>query len=194
MKSKKTIGDLLSGKNREKIPNIAFHAMTVIMKLMDIFGKHSSKIFNTLDLKSGQTVIDYGCGPARYIKDASNSVGPSGKVIAVDIHPLAIKKVNAKINQYKLANVEAVLCKEGYHTPLANETADVIYALDMFHMVKKSKAFLLELSRLLKQNRTIIIQDGHQSRFETTQKIKNAEVLNIVQENKFHVRCKKFSC
>jgi len=190
MKNRKTFSALFLGKSRERIPNIAFHVMTAIMKLMDFFGNHSSKNFKNLDLKSGQTVIDYGCGPARYIKKASNAVGESGKVIAVDIHPLAIKKVKTKIEKYKLGNVETVLGK-GYHTPIDSETADVIYALDMFHMIEQPKEFLLELSRLLKQDGTIIIEDGHQSRSETVQKIKKSEALNIVQETKFHVKCKR---
>lgn len=190
MKNRKTLGDMFSGKNREIIPNIAFHIMTATMKLMDFLGKYARINFKTLDLKSGQTVIDYGCGPARYITNASNAVGELGKVIAVDIHPLAIKEVKAKIEKYKLTNVEPVLA-EGYHTPIVSETADVIYALDIFHMIEQPKEFLSELSRLLKQDGTIIIEDGHQSRFETVQKIEKTEVLKIIQQTKFHVKCKK---
>ena len=161
------------------------------MKLMDVFGKFADNNFKTLGLKIGQTVIDYGCGPARYIKNASHSVGESGQVIAVDIHPLAIKKVKAKIDQYKLTNVKVVQGEAGYHTPIADETADVIYALDMFHMIEQPNEFLLELSRLLKQNGTIIIEDGHQSRSETIQKIRKTGILKIVQETKYHVKCEK---
>ena len=190
MKNRKTLSDIFLGKNREIIPNIAFHIMTTIMKLMDFFGKHSSKNFKTLDLKSGQTVIDYGCGPARYITNASNAVGESGTVIAVDIHPLAIKKVKAKVEKYNLTNVEVVL-GDGYNTSIVNETADVIYALDMFHMVEQPKEFLSELNRLLKKDGTIIIEDGHQARSDTLQKIERAGVLKIIQETKFHVRCRK---
>ena len=177
-------------KNREVMPNIAFHIMTATMKLMDFLGKRSNKNFRTLDLKSGQTVIDYGCGPARYIQNASNAVGEYGKVIAVDIHPLAIKKIKAKIEKYKLTNVEAILA-EGYRTSIVSETADVIYALDMFHMIEQPEKFLTELSRLLKRDGTIIIEDGHQSRSETVQKIEEAGVLKIIQQTKFHVKCKK---
>ena len=190
MKNSKKLSDKLSGKNREVIPNIVFHIMTAIMKLMDFLGNHSSKNFQTLNLKPGQTVIDYGCVPARYIRNASNTVGESGKVIAVDIHPLAIKKVKVKIEKFKLINVEAVLA-EGYNTPIANETADVIYALDVFHMIEQPQEFLTELSRLLKQDGIIIIEDGHQPRSETIQKIKNSGVLKIIQEGKFNVECKK---
>jgi ubiquinone/menaquinone biosynthesis C-methylase UbiE len=190
MKNKKNINEKLTGKEREIIPNIAFRMMTGIMKTMDFLSNSSSKNFKTLALEKGQYVIDYGCGPARYIKNASNAVGEKGKVIAVDIHPLAIKNVNAKIKKFHLSNVEAVLA-DGYHTPIPYETADVIYALDMFHMIKQPTELLTELSHLLKKDGVIIIEDGHQPRLDTIKKIKESSVLKVVQENKYHVRCKK---
>ena len=142
MENQKPPGHYLLGKNREAIPNIAFHIMTFTMKLMDIFLKYSRKNFKTLGLKPGQTVIDYGCGPARYIQVASNTVGQSGKVIAVDVHPLAIKKVKEKIEKYKLSNVEVVLA-EKYKTPINTSAADIVYALDMFHMIEQPNEFLI---------------------------------------------------
>ena len=145
MRKKNVLGDRVLGRNREVIPNMAFHAMTVFMNLMDLFAKRSSKNFKTLGLKPGQTVVDYGCGPARYIQNASDTVGESGKVIAVDIHPLAIKRVEEKIEKHGLKNVEAVLA-DGYNTSIAGGTADVVYALDMFHMIQEPKELLAELS------------------------------------------------
>jgi ubiquinone/menaquinone biosynthesis C-methylase UbiE len=189
---KKKIGDFLSGKSRESIPNIAFKAMTLIMKLMDVFGQYSRKNFETLGLKPGQTVVDYGCGPARYIEFASTAVGKTGKVIAVDVHPLAIAKVKGKIEKQKLPNVEAVLAKQ-YTTSISDEIADIVYALDMFHMIAQPNEFLEELSRLAKKDGTIIIEDGHQPRTDTLQKIKKSGFLKIVQETKSHVKCQKLT-
>ena len=190
MKNSKKLSDKLLGKDREVIPNIAFRIMTAIMKLIDFFWKYSSKNFETLELKPGQTVIDYGCGPARYIQKASKIVGKSGKVIAVDIHPLAIRNVETKIKKYNLRNVEVVLA-DGYTTPIVSSSADVVYALDMFHMIKQPTELLTELCRLLKQDGILIIEDGHQPRSETIQKIENSGVLKIIQETKFHLKCKK---
>ena len=186
------MADFLSGKNRESIPNLAFKAMTLVMKLMDVFVKYSRKNFETLGLKSGQTVVDYGCGPARYIEFASNAVGDTGKVIAVDIHPLAISKVKAKIEELNLTNVEAVLA-ERYKTPIEGEIADVVYALDMFHMIEQPNELLKELSRLAKEDATVIIEDGHQPRTDTIQKIENSGYLKIVQETSSHVKCQKLA-
>ena len=158
--------DKLSGKNREVIPNIAFHIMTAIMNLMDFLRNQSSEKFKTLNLKPGQTVIDYGCGPARYIEKASRAVGESGKVFAVDIHPIAIKNVETKIKKHELRNVEGILAS-GYTTSLDSNIADVVYALDMFHMIQQPNELLKELSRLIKDDGIIIIEDGHQPRNET---------------------------
>ncbi len=187
---KNTIGNFLSGKNREAIPDFAFKAMTLIMKLMDILSHHSHKNFETLGLQPGETVIDYGCGPARYIEFASNTVGDTGRVIAVDVHPLAITKVKDKIKKLNLSNVEAVLAKK-YTTPIDAKIADRVYALDMFHMIEQPKEFLKELSRLAKEDGTIIIEDGHQSRTSTIQKIEESGFLKIIQETGSHVKCQK---
>ena len=108
----------------------------------------------------------------------------------MDVHPLAIKKVEESIEKYRLNNVEAVMA-EGYNTFIASEAADVVFALDVFHMIEKPKEFLTELGRLAKRDGTVIIEDGHQSRSETVKKIEEAGVLRITHENKFHVRCKK---
>ncbi|WP_320041612.1 class I SAM-dependent methyltransferase [uncultured Desulfobacter sp.] len=186
----KKLSDRFSGKDRESMSNLGFNAMTLFMKLMDIVGGHSRKNFQSLGLKAGQTVIDYGCGPARYIGFASNAVGEKGKVFAVDIHPLAIAKVKEKIEKLSLTNVEAVFA-ENYTTPLNSETADVVYALDMFHMVEKPEDFLNELSRLVKKEGVIIIEDGHQPRTTTIQKIEQSGCLKIIQETKSHIKCQK---
>ncbi len=69
--------------------------------------------------------------------------------------------------------------------------ADVVYALDMFHMIEQPNEFLTELSRLVKRDGTIIIEDGHQPRTETIQKIEQSGILRIFEETKSHVKCRK---
>ena len=181
---------LLTGRGREKIPNFAFKGMTFLMKLIDLLTNYSSRNIRNLNIKPGQTVIDYGCGPARYIKDASRIVGASGKVIATDIHPLAIKKANDIIEKYKLSNVQTTIAT-GYKTDIKSEIADVVYALNMFHMIEQPKELLTELGRLVKMDGRIIIEDGHQPRSATKNKIENSKILEIVRETKTFVECVK---
>ncbi len=190
MEKSSKVENLIVGKGKEKIPNLSFRVMTFIMKLMDLFTNQSSRNIGNLNIISGQTVIDYGCGPGRYIKDASRMVGPSGKVIAIDIHPLAIKTVNDKIKKYNLSNVHATLAN-GYKTDIESEIADVVYALDMFHMIEQPKELVTELGRLVKIDGRVIIEDGHQPRSETKMKIEDCKILEIVRETKSFVECVK---
>jgi ubiquinone/menaquinone biosynthesis C-methylase UbiE len=111
-------------------------------------------------------------------------------VIAVDIHPLAVRDAKRKAELLNLKNVEAVLA-DGYKTPLSDGIADVVYALDMFHMVADTNLFLKEICRLSKDDGIIIIEDGHQPRENTKMKIIASGLLDIIEESKAHVRCRK---
>ncbi|MEA3504251.1 MAG: class I SAM-dependent methyltransferase [Bacteroidota bacterium] len=179
----------IMGKNRENIPNWAFKLMTFIMKMMDVFGNHSNNNFKRLGIQKNQIVVDYGCGPARYIKNISQIVGENGKLYAVDIHPMAIRKVQEKIKKQKLQNVESVLSK-GYNSSIKNNVADVVLALDMFHMIQDHHALLKEFSRILKPKGFVIIEDGHQSRIETKAKVVDGGYFKVIAENEHHLKCK----
>jgi ubiquinone/menaquinone biosynthesis C-methylase UbiE len=40
-------------------------------------------------IREGFSVLDFGCGPASYVKAVAELVGKSGKIYALDINPLA---------------------------------------------------------------------------------------------------------
>ena len=171
----------------ERIPNIAFRMMSFMIELKYIISSVDKRI-DTFGIKEGFTVIDYGCGPGGYLRRVSQLVGEKGKVYAVDIHELAVKSVKRKIEKYNLKNIESVLV-DGYSCNINDHTADVIYAVDMFHMIKEPVPFLKELHRLLKKDGFLIIDDGHQSRRETKMNINNSKVWNIAEESKDHLKC-----
>ena len=171
----------------EKMPDISFKIMSFMFKLMDIFYPFEKRIRN-FGIKEGYTVIDYGCGPGRYLKRVSRLVGENGRLYAVDIHKLAIKAVKKKIEKYNLKNVEPVFA-DGYSCDINEHTADMIYVLDAFHMIIEPTAFLKELHRLLKKDGFLIIDDGHQSRNKTKMKINSSKVWNIAEESKDHLKC-----
>lgn len=138
----------------------AFRIMTFCFRITDLFSSPSS-ILNDLGIKTGDTVIDYGCGPGRYIKKASQLVGQEGKVYAVDIHHLAVAAVQEMIRRDQLGNVAALQAAE-YSVPLPDQTADLVYVFDMFHMVNDTGLFLREIHRLTKPGGNMFIDPGHQ--------------------------------
>ena len=176
------------GIDREMIPDIGFYMMSLFFKVYYFF-RSQDKYFNSFGIKPGFVVIDYGCGPGGYIKLASEAVGEKGKVYAVDIHKLAIKSVNKLIKRRDIHNVIPVLA-EGYSCGIKDNTADLIYALDMFHMIEDVDSFLYELNRLTKKDGFLILEDGHQKRESSKEKVKNSGKWAIVEEAERHIRCK----
>lgn len=186
-----TVGDRLRkvfcGAQLERIPDAAFVAMSFFIRIRNALFPTDKRI-ETFGIEEGHTVIDYGCGPGVYVRRASELVGPTGKVYAVDVHKLAVESVNRITDKYNLRNVEAMLA-QGYSCSLDDHIADVIYALDMFHMVREPTPFLHELHRLLKRNGYLIIDHGHQSRELAKAKMKDSGVWDIVEEYRRGLKC-----
>lgn len=168
--------------------NFKFRMMTFVYKIRDFFKPVTLTSLDKYSIKAGDVVIDYGCGPGSYTKTLSHLVGEEGKVYAIDIHPLAIKAVNNKIEKNDLHNVIPVLV-DGYSTEIEDHIADKIIAFDMFHMVENPVSFLNELRRLLKQNGKLYIENGHQSRDHAKTKIQSSRIWEIEIETDKFMQC-----
>jgi ubiquinone/menaquinone biosynthesis C-methylase UbiE len=175
------------GKGMERIPNFAFRIMAAVFWVRDRFVS-VDRLLDEFDIQKGQTVIDFGCGPGSYIAKASRLVGDSGKVLAVDIHELAIKAVGKRALKENLTNVTGYVAENGI-CPLADNTSDIIYALDMFHMVSDPGSFLTELNRISRSDGVLFIDDGHQSREESKEKIAASGSWDIVDEKIRYMKC-----
>jgi ubiquinone/menaquinone biosynthesis C-methylase UbiE len=174
--------------NQDKMSDFSFRMMSVIFKISDFF-KPKYNYIEQFDIKKRQTVIDYGCGPGRYIFKASDKVGPSGIIYAVDIHEMAIESVHKIMVKQGLNNVKPILT-DGYKVDIPDHTADLIYALDMFHMVADPDALLKEFHRLVKKEGKLILESGHQSKSLAKEKIERTGLWNIVEENSHFFKCK----
>lgn len=170
------------GGGIDRMPDFSFRIMSFLFVLRDILTPFDRKL-DLFGIKTGDTVIDYGCGPGSYLKRSSELAGRAGKVYAADIHELAIESVNKRIKSNELRNVEPVKISN-YMCPLPDKTADIIYALDMFHMVKEPDRFLPEIHRLIKKTGKLIIDDGHQSRKKSLDKITASGIWEIAENRR----------
>jgi len=188
---KMSIKKKLTGTGMEKLSNFGFYIMLLMYRVYDLFFDSEKRIdehVKSIGIKEGSTVVDYGCGPGRYIFRFSKLVGDNGHLYACDIHEMAIKIVNEKIRENNLKNVEPVLT-HGYSCSIKNQSADTICALDMFHFIKEPTLFLMELHRIVKKSGILIINDGHQSRELTKTKILNSNLWTIFKEEEDLLKC-----
>jgi len=143
--------------------NFGFRVMSFIFKLRDFFLPRKDML-KEVGIKSGFSVLDYGCGLGSYIIATTELVGESGKVYALDIHPLAIEKVRDIAAKRQLTNVEAILsdCKTG----LPENSVDVVLLYDTFHDLSDQNGVLQELHRILKRDGILSFNDHHMNENE----------------------------
>ncbi len=178
----------MTGYEVEHIPNIQFRLMSFVLSIRDIFVPIGKRL-DQFGIHKGFIVVDFGCGPGSFVEQASQLVGDGGKVYAVDVHPLAIKSINEREGRKNLKNVVPVL-STGYPVAIDSHSADVIYALDMFHHVKDARGFLKELHRLLKPSGALFIESGHQPLNDAKQKIVKSNCWAIIKEERNLFKCR----
>jgi ubiquinone/menaquinone biosynthesis C-methylase UbiE len=140
------------------MPNVAFNGMSLIFKVRDLVSP-PRKSLEEAGLVLGDRVLDYGCGPGGYVADAAEMVGESGKVYALDIHPLAIERVRSIVAKKGLTNVETI--RSDCRTGLPDGSLDVVLLYDIFHMLDNPQAVLAEMHRVLKPDGLLSFSDHH---------------------------------
>jgi ubiquinone/menaquinone biosynthesis C-methylase UbiE len=140
------------------MPNLAFRIMSYMLNLRDLLSP-CEEVLREVGIKSGFRMLDYGCGPGGYLVAAAELVGEAGKVYALDVHPLAIQRVQTIVRKRQLTNVETI-CSD-CQTGLPDESLDVVLLYDIFHMLGDPQVILAELHRVLKPDGILSFSDHH---------------------------------
>jgi ubiquinone/menaquinone biosynthesis C-methylase UbiE len=161
--------------------NFHFKLMCLSFKLRDVLLPRRN-VLKEVGIEEGFQVLDYGCGPGGYVAAAAKLVGTSGKVYALDIHPLAIEKVQKMATKRKLTNVETIHsdCKTG----LPDSSVDVALLYDTFHDLGDPEAVLEELHRVLKPDGILSFTDHHMEEDEMLSKVAGGELFGLSRRGK----------
>ena len=156
--------------------NFDFKFMSVGYKFRDFFLPRKN-ILKEVGIKPGFQVLDYGCGPGGYIVPLAKLVGESGKVYALDIHPLAVQKVQDIASKKQLINVETILsdCKTG----LPDKSLDAVLLYDVFHELSDPDGVLQELHRVLKPDGILSFSDHHMKEKEMVAAVTNSGLFRL---------------
>ena len=163
------------------MPNLHFRFMSLIFAFQDLHLPRVN-ILREVGIQRGFGVLDYGCGPGSYIIPLAELVGESGKIYALDIHPLAIRKVHSIASKKQLANVETILsdCQTG----LADNSLDLVLLYDIFHDLSDPNRILEELHRVLKPEGILSFSDHHMKENEIVSGVTNSGLFKLATRGK----------
>ena len=119
-------------------------------------------------LKAGQNVLEVGCGPGFFTIPAAKIVTETGKVYALDIHPLAIERVQRKIKIEKVTNIEPILANIT-NSGFPEESLDLAFLFGVPRIIRNNQFFaktLIELYRILRPTGIISIKSSQRAIIE----------------------------
>ena len=163
------------------ISTIGFNLMSFGFKIRNFFNPPAN-ILKEAKINPGSYILDYGCGPGDYSIAAAELAGRSGKVYALDIHPLAIKKIKDIASKRQLENIETI--HSNCRTSLSENSIDIVLLYDVFHDLSDPDAVLKELYHILKPGGILSFSDHHMKEHEFMTKITTRGLFRLLKKNK----------
>ncbi|MGY5874542.1 MAG: class I SAM-dependent methyltransferase [Candidatus Thorarchaeota archaeon] len=169
--------------------NISYRIMAAYLKFRERFRRPEETLLK-LGISEGHKVLDFGCGIGSYTIPAARLVGSTGWIYALDIHPVAVERVQKRVDKEGLKNVATIL--SGQETGLSDESMDYVLLIDVFTWISDKDELLKELHRVLKDSGVFAVLIDHVDPVSFIEALEQNGLFSILtQEDNFFTLRKK---
>jgi ubiquinone/menaquinone biosynthesis C-methylase UbiE len=115
-------------------------------------------MLDRIGVRSGEQVLELGPGPGVFTVAAGRRVGPEGRLIAIDIQPEMIARVDQRVREAGLAHVETHVAS-AHQLPLDDESVDRAFLITVLPEIPDRARALAELYRALRPDGVLSITE-----------------------------------
>ena len=163
------------------VPNFVFKFDLLWIHIRD-FLLPRRNILEEVRIKPGFYILDYGCGSGGYTIAAAELVESSGKIYALDIHPLAVRQVQDIASKKRLTNIKTICSDRA--TGLPSSSVDIVLLYDALHILSDPNGVLKELHRVLKPSGILSFSDHHMKEGEILFKVTDRGLFRLSAKGK----------
>lgn len=118
-----------------------------------------------LHLTEGMSVADFGSGAGYYVMAASELVGDSGRVYAIDLQQALLQKVKRMMTEKNRENVDILWgdIERIGGTKLGDESVDAVIIANTLFQVEDKSSTAMEIRRVLKEKGKLMVVDWSDS-------------------------------
>ncbi|MCA9174851.1 MAG: class I SAM-dependent methyltransferase [Planctomycetales bacterium] len=115
-----------------------------------------SVMLANLGIKPGMTICDMGCGNGFYSLQMAKMVGPTGRVLAVDVQPQMLYMLRERMEKAGIENITPIL--GSFHNPrLPVNLVDLVLMVDVYHEFSHPEQMLAGIRDSLKPDGRIAL-------------------------------------
>jgi SAM-dependent methyltransferase len=124
-----------------------------------VWQPETEAMLDQIGLQAGWRCIDLGCGGMGILGPLSRRVGPTGRVVGVDVGGPQLDAARLYVQDEDLANVE-ILERDAYDTGLPRESFDFVHERFVFGPVGRDAELLREMLALTRPGGLVVIQEA----------------------------------
>lgn len=123
---------------------------------MPVLREVAERTMDLLALKSGESILEVGCGVGVFLPLLAEAVGPDGRVVGIDHAPAMVAEARARIDRSGLGRTVTVEAGDAYRLPFPDASFDAAHCERVLIHLEDPVAALREMRRVVRPGGRIV--------------------------------------
>lgn len=153
-------GDSLDTYHKDHWVDIEPERLDRYEQLFQLDDRRADIVLAPVGVEAGEVIIDFGCGPGYVASQLARLAGSEGHIHAVDVNQAFVERAREVAEASGRGERITVHHNADERVPLADQSADRVYAKNVLEYVPDLDAVLAELHRTLRVGGRMVASDS----------------------------------